>query len=149
MPYLPQATLEQILAYRPDDAATHTPSPIVNAVAETLYTTLCIDCISIAQHLSIDERKLSAAISLETGLHLKDIIQQYRLAQLKAFMDAHPEQDYTLDEMAHALGYSSGKSIYRFIHTQTGLTPRGHKSIAETDSFVKIRSEIRRKRLEK
>lgn len=148
-PYKPVATIDQILAYRPDDVTTHTVSPLVNAQCNVLFSTKLLECASIARYLGLDARKFAGAISIETGMNLSDIVDNYRLSQLKAFLAEHPDQDYTPDELAQALGYSSGKSIYRFIHTQTGLTVRGRQSNAGTDSFVKIRSEIRKKTIRK
>lgn len=144
MKYQKQATFEQILAYRPEDVKTHTPSPIVNALADTLYTTKLIECVEVAEHLGVEYQLLTAAVRLETGLYLKDIIQQYRLAQLDAFRSEHADKEYTVDEMAHALGYANGKSIARFLRTKKGETVRGRHSIAEKDNYVKMRSQYRK-----
>lgn len=143
-PYLPVATMEQILAFRPDDALTHTKSPLVNALATVLYETKLLECTAIAGYLGLDSRKLSAAISIETGMKISEIVDAYRLAQLDAFLAEHPDHDYTTDELAAAIGYSSGESIARFIHTKTGRTVMGRRSNAGPDKFVKIRSKIRK-----
>lgn len=145
MKYQKQATLEQILAYRPEDEKTHTPSPIVNALADTLYTTKLIECVEVAEHLGVEYQLLTAAIRLETGLYLKEIIQQYRLAQLDAFRAEHADKEYTVDEMAQALGYANGKSISRFLRTKRGETARGNHAMAEKDNYVKMRSQYRKR----
>ena len=144
MIYKTQATLEQILAYRPDDVATHTPSPLVNAVADTLFTTKSIECVQIAREMRVEVTMLSAAVRLETGMYLKDILHAYRLAQFNAFKAAHP--NYSANEIAQELGYENAKSISRFVRSQTGQTVRGKQSIApKRDAYVKLRTVLRKK----
>lgn len=146
--YLPVANMEQILAYRPDDASTFTASPLVNALSNVLYSTKLFECNAIAGYMGLDPRKFASAISIETGMNLSDIVDTYRTSQLQAFLTEHPDHDYTIDELAEALGYSSGRSIYRFVRAQTGRTVKGRTSVASPDSFVKVRSEVRKKRRE-
>lgn len=142
MRYQPKATLEQILAYRPDDVTTHTPSPLVNAVADTLFTTKSIECVHVARELGLDVTLLSAAVRVETGLYLKDIIHAYRMAQFNAFKETHP--NYKADEIAKELGYENAKSIARFVRTQTGQTVCGRRSLAQKDGYVALRSKLRK-----
>jgi len=145
MKYPIQATFEQIFAYRPDQPETHTPSPLVNAVAEVLYATKAIECVEVADQLGLDPISLRYAVRVETGLPLKEILQRYRLAQYNAFLADHADAKYSVDEVAQALGYANGKSISRFIRTQTGQTLRGRRSVADPDAYVRGRAEIRRK----
>ena len=140
-PFTPIVTLEQVFGYVSEDPATHTQSPLVNAVAEVLSTTKIIECKEIARALKVDERKLSNALSLELGMSLKDLLVKYRSMEVQEFKQQHPE--YTTEELAHAIGYSSAKSISRFLDTNLGITPAGHKSHREKDKGVRIRSELR------
>ena len=146
--YLPVANMEQILAYRPDDASTFTASPLVNALCNVLFSTKLFECAAIAGYLGLDSRKFASAISIETGMNLSDIVDTYRGSQLHAFLAEHPTHDYSIDELAEALGYSSGRSISRFVRSQTGRTVKGRTSVASPDSFVKVRTEVRKKRRE-
>lgn len=143
MKYTPQATFEQIVAYRPDDPSTHTVSLLVNAVAAELFTTTVIDCKTLARSMQVDERKLASAILLETGMPLRDIINKYRVLQFQNFRTSHPDQDFTPDQIAQALGYSSAKSISRLLNTHLRLTPTGRPCNAGPDTYLQRRKEIR------
>lgn len=140
-PFLPIVTIEEVYAFSPDDPATFTKSPLVNAVAEVLFTTKLIECKSIAQYLKLDERKLSNALSIELGMTLKDMVVAYRTKQVEEYRAAHP--DYTPEQLAEAIGYSSAESISRFLNTQLGITPAGNKSHRSKDHGVETLSAIR------
>ncbi len=140
-PYLPIATLEEVFSFNVDDPATFTKSPLVNAVAEVLSTTKLIECKKVAAYLKLDERKLSNALSIELGMTLKDLVVAYRTRQVEDFRAAHP--DYSTDQLAQAIGYSSPTSISRFLNTQLGITPAGNKSHRSKDHGVETMSAIR------
>ena len=144
-PYHTGITLDDVLRYRPDDATTHTRSLLVNAVARVLYTTDLLECSDIACYMSVDARALASAIKLELEISFHDLVQQYRLTQVKRFLAEHPDHEtYKADELAAAIGYSSSASIARFLKKHLGITPKGRTSLA-TDNWTKHRSEIRAK----
>lgn len=142
-PYHTGITLDDVLRFRPDDAATHTSSMLVNAVAEILYTTNLLECNDIARYMSVDARALASAIKLEMEISFHDLVQQYRLAQVRQFLAEHPDyKNYKAEELAAAIGYSSSASISRFLKKHLGITPKGRISTA-TDRWTQSRSEIR------
>lgn len=142
-PYLPLATFEQVLSYNPADSATFTPSPIVNAVAEALHETLFIESGEIADYLEVDRVKLNHALSLDLGMTLIDVIHHYRLHQVQQYIEQHPNQK--LDEVAHACGYASAGSLWRFMQRKLGTTARGEKSLAGPENFNEVLKELRKK----
>lgn len=125
-PYLPEITLQDILAYRPEDAQTYTSSRLVNAVAKILFSTKTRDQKVFSERLQLDSRHLTYALELETGMTLKELIVQYRLAQIKQFMEQNPEMSVT--DVAQHTGFSSVHALWRFFQTHTGQTPTGQKS---------------------
>ena len=131
--YLPTATMADILAYRPSDETTHTQSPIVNAVCEVLYNTHEREARGVAAMLGVDRIKLLHAMELETGMTMKDIIYQYRLAQAQEYIATHPQQKQK--QMAEALGFSSYHALWRFFHTTLRETPLGEASRAKEYKF--------------
>ena len=141
MPYRPIATFEQVYTYNPSDASTHTASPLVNAVADALHTIKPIECKDIANHLEVDEHKLSSAIELELGLTLKTLMEQYRIKQIQDYIIENPE--YTTEQLAEAIGYSSVAGITRFMNTKLGLTPGGRKTHRSKDRSAEMLSKIR------
>ena len=142
-PYLPVVTFQQVLDYTPGQAETYTPSPIVNALAETLHTTLLIESQEVADYLAVDRHKLGGAIQLDLGMRLIDVIQQFRLHQIQQYRDAHP--DAPLDTVAHACGYASDSSLWRFFQRKLGTTATGRKSKAGPEFYNEMRRESRRR----
>lgn len=130
-PYLQQATFEQVLSYNPADPATFTPSPIVNAVAEALHETHLIESGEMADYLAVDRIKLNHALSLDLGMTLIEVIHLYRLHQVKQYVAQHPDEK--LEEVAHACGYASAGSLWRFMQRKVGTTVRGEKSMARPE----------------
>ena len=127
-PYLPEITLQDILAYRPDEEQTYTSSRLVNAVANILFTTKTREQRVFIQRLQLDSRHLTYALELETGMTLKELIVQYRLAQIKQFMEQNPEM--ALAEVAQHTGFTTVHALWRFFQIHTGETPTGQKSEA-------------------
>lgn len=142
-PYLPVATFEQVLDYKPGQETTYTASPVVNAVAEALCMTRCIESKELSEYLSVDLRKLSGAIQLDLGMRLIDVIQQYRLRQVENYRTVHP--DATLNEVAQACGYASDGSLWRFFQRKLGQTVTGRKSMAGKESWQVMREEAKKK----
>lgn len=140
-PYLPKATFEQVLNYNPADAATHTASPIVNAVAEALHETKFIEACEFAAYLEVDQVKLSHAIILDLGMSLKDLIHNFRLEQAMRLVAENP--DMPVEEIAQACGYASAGSLWRFIQRKTGMTVLGQKSQAGPENFNEMCKRLR------
>lgn len=140
-PYLPQSTFEQVLSYNPADPSTFTTSPLVNAVAEALHETLLIEAGQIADYLAVDRQKLSHALSLDLGMTLIEVVQLYRLHQVKKYVAEHPDQK--LDVVAHACGYASAGSLWRFMQRKLGTTVRGEKSNAGPEYFNEMLKQLR------
>lgn len=133
-PFLPIATLQEVLAYNPSDASTHTASPLVNAVAEVLYSTHVIEASELAELLSLDQRKLSGALQIELGMSLRDVIKHYRIHAIQTYISQHPEA--TLQEVARENGYASDNAIWRLFLRHLGTTPNGTESTSEKLEWI-------------
>lgn len=140
-PYKPVASLAEVLAYDPENPETFTQSPVVNAVTEVLCATKLFECKEIARCLNLDERKLSNALSIDLGMTLSQLVDQYRANEVQEFRAQHPE--YTAEELAKAIGYASPSGISRFLSTKLGITPQGRKTLRSKDKHVRIMSELR------
>ncbi len=143
-PYLPAATLQQVIDYVPGQPETYTASRLVNAVAEALYETKCIESKELAEYLAVDARKLAYAIQLEMGMRLIDVIQKYRIHQVEAYIEEHP--DAKLDDVAKAFGYANDSTLWRFFQRKLGLTVRGEKSNAGPEMWLKMREDSKKRR---
>ena len=128
-PFLPVASIDDVLAFNPADASTYTPSPLVNAVAEVLSTTHLLEANDVADYLQLDRRKLSCALQIELGMSLRDVIKQYRINEIRSYIRQHP--DDTLNDVALHTGYSSDNAIWRLFLRNFGTTPNGQKSTAD------------------
>lgn len=135
-PYLPVATFQQVIDYVPGQAETYTPSPIVNAVAEALYETKCIESKELAEYLNVEARKLACAIQLDMGMRLIDVIQQYRIHQIQEYRKANPKSK--LDDVAQAFGYSDRATLWRFFQRKLNQTVDGKKSNAGPERWIEI-----------
>lgn len=142
-PYLPVATFQQVLDYVPGQPETYTASPIVNAVAEALCVTKCIESKELAEYLALDSVKLAHAVQIDLGMSLIDVIHNYRLRQIEAYYEAHPGE--TLDQIAQACGYASKGSVWRFFQRKVGKTVTGQKSQAGEEQWRKRRDERNRR----
>lgn len=141
-PYLPEITLQDILAFNPDDEQTYTPSRLVNAVAKILFGSNTRETKDFAELLQLDKRRLSIAVEMETGMTLKDLIVQYRLAKIKEYMCQHSDETYT--HVAEHFGFSSLHAFWRFFQTYTGETPEGVRSVSpRVDNYHKMVWEIK------
>ena len=143
-PYLPVANFQQILDFIPGQPQTYTASPIVNAVAEALYETKCIESKELAAYLVVDSKKLAHAVQLDLGMTLIDVIQTFRIHQIEEYHRANPEA--TLDEVAQACGYSSKGSVWRFFQRKLGKTVMGKKSQAGPELWLKMREDSKKRR---
>ncbi len=143
-PYISGITYDQVWAYRPFDPATHTPSPLVNAVAKALYSTRYIRSNDIAKYLCIEERLLRAVVQVELGMKLSDLLHRYRIDQADEYIRTHPGQN--LNQVAHAIGYSSDSTLWRFYQRMRKETPLGHKSHAHQELWLKWREERKKRK---
>ncbi len=141
-PYLPVATFQQVINFVVGEEKTYTPSPIVNAVAEALHETSLIECKEIADYLSVNERKLASAIQLDLGMRLIDVIQMFRLDQIQKYHKSHPDEP--LASVAHACGYASDSTLWRFFQRKLGTTAKGRKSHAGPERYNEMRRESRK-----
>ena len=137
-PYLPVTTFQQVLDYVPGQPETYTASPIINAVAEALCVTKCIESKELAEYLALEPHKLAHAVQIELGMSLIEVIHNYRLRQIEAYYNAHPGE--TLDQVAQACGYSSKGSVWRFFQRKLGKTVTGKKSEAGPESWLVLRA---------
>lgn len=143
-PYLPAATLQQVFDYIPGQPETYTESRLVNAVADALYETKCIESKELAEYLAVDARKLAYAIQLEMGMRLIDVIQKYRIHQVEEYIKAHP--DAKLDDVAKVFGYANDSTLWRFFQRKLGMTVRGGKSNAGPELWLKMRENRKKLR---
>lgn len=139
-PYLPEITLQDILAFDPENSETYTSSRLVNAVAKILCTTNLRHQSDFAEHLQLDKNHLTIAIKMETGMALKDVIIQYRLTKIQEYMSQNPDKSTT--EIAEHFGFSTYHTLWRFFQTHTGETPEGEKSKSpRVDNYHKMVKE--------
>ena len=143
-PYISGITYEQVWAYRPADPATYTPSPLVNAVANALYSTRYITANDIAEYLCIEERLLRAVVQVELGMTLSDLVHRYRIDQADQYIRVHPDQN--LNQVAIAIGYSSDSTLWRFYQRMRKETPLGQKSQAHQELWLKWREERKKRK---
>lgn len=140
-PYLPEISLQDILAFDPENEQTYTSSRLVNAVAKILCTTNLRQQAEFSELLQLDKNHLSIAIKMETGLSLKDLIIQYRLSQIKEYMSLNPNESSTV--IAQHFGFSTYHALWRFFQTHAGETPEGEKSNSpRVDNYHKMCKEI-------
>lgn len=142
--YPPSISFEDIWNYRPDNSSTFTTVPIINVVAEALYTTNIIECGEIAKQMQVDSRLLNAVIKVETGMPFSELLHQYRFRQVSEYVAANP--DVKLDIIAMKFGYSSYRSLWRFMQRIGGVTPNGEKSNAGPERWLQLREESKKKR---
>lgn len=142
--YDPSVSFEDIWNFRPEDSSTHTAVPIINVVAEALYSTNVIECGEIAKQMHVDSRLLNAVIKVETGMSFSELLHQYRFRQVTEYVATNP--DVKLDIVAKKFGYSSYSSLWRFMQRIGGVTPNGEKSQAGPELWLTWREEAKRKR---
>lgn len=141
-PYLPEITLQDILAFNPDDEQTYTSSRLVNAVAQILCDSTTREVKDFAERLQLDKRHISIVIEMETGMTLKKLIVQYRLIKIKEYMSQHQNETYT--HIAKQFGFSSPHAFWRFFQTYTGETPDGIKSASpRVDNYHRMVKDIK------
>lgn len=146
-PYLPSVSLDQIKLYCPTDEATWTCSHLVNAVLEAICESNAISCNEIADFMHLDARKLSAAIEIETGMKLQELLHQFKLAQIQNYIESHPKA--TQEEIAKANGYASDCTLWRFFQRKLGTTPSGAVSRSKSDERWQAQLREMRNKLER
>lgn len=133
-PFLPVASLADVLAYRSYDASTHTPSPLINAVIQVLHDTQFLEAGEVADFMALDRRKLTCALQIELGMSLQELIVEFRLHHIQEYIKSHPKA--TLEEVASSNGYSSDSSIWRLFFRRLGTTPSGEKSSGSKEEWI-------------
>lgn len=140
-PYLPVASFEEVLAFNPSEPSTLTKSPLVNAVAEVLYSTNIRECKAIADVLALDVRVLRDAMKVETGIPFKDLVVNYRMTKAKEYIQSHPELSQA--QLAQDCGFASYHAMWRFFQNTLGETPSGEKSNAKEDVYTAHLRQLR------
>ena len=143
-PYEKKVTVEDILNYLPEDESTHTPVPMLNALAEALCSSNVIEARKLAKGLQIDASLLSATVKFELGVTLVDLLHQFRFRQVSEYVAAHPDE--MLESVAQRFGYSSYNTLWRFMQRVGGVTPNGKKSHAGPERWLVWREELKRRR---
>jgi len=139
--YPHQATFEQIVAYRPEQSETYTPSPLVNAIAEVLFTSQIMNCSQIAKILGLETRALCVAFKVETGLLLDEVVADYRLQRAQKYIEQNPDSD--MQAVAKVCGYASGATLWHAFQRKLGVTPTGKTSKAREERYLAIRKEVK------
>lgn len=85
--------------------ASSTGSTLCDAVAEALLATRYIRSYEIARYLCVDQRKLSGALELLSGISLTQLVRSYRLHQVQQYLLDNPSANHR-DAVA-AFGFSS------------------------------------------
>lgn len=142
--YTPSISFEDIWNFRTEDSSTHTAVPIINVVAEALYSTNLIECKEIAKQMQVDSRLLNAVIKVKTGMPFSELLHQYRFRQVSEYVAANPDEK--LDVVAKKFGYSSYSSLWRFMQRIGGVTPNGEKSQAGPELWLTWREEAKKRR---
>lgn len=135
-------TFEDVWNYRPDDPATYTAVPIVNAVTTVLLQTTANTVKDIADILEVNHLLLSSTIKFELGCTLIDLIHMYRYRQVSEYIAANPEE--SKNTVAHRFGYSSYGSLWRFTQRIAGMTPSGVPSEAGEELWLVWRKKLKR-----
>lgn len=143
-PYKPSVCFEDIWNYRPEDAKTFTAVPILNAVAEVLYSSSLNECKAIAAVLEVNDRLLNAVLKLEIGMSFSELLHTYRFKQVMEYVQANP--DARLEVVAKRFGYSSYGSLWRFMQRIGGVRPNGEKSQAGQELWLKWREEAKKRK---
>lgn len=121
-PYMPVATMKDILGYKAEDESTHTNSSLVNAVAEALQHTQLRDPAKLAEYLNLDVHKLSYALQIEIGMNLRDIVVEYKMQRVIEYINEHPND--SLAVVASKTGYSSPSALWRLYSRRIGIAPK-------------------------
>ncbi|MBR5715715.1 MAG: hypothetical protein IKX59_03950 [Bacteroidales bacterium] len=102
---------------------TPTGELIMDALVFALNNTRTIQTSDIALFLGVNERSFREAVTLLTGMQLKDILQHWRLLQAKELWDAHQ---------------AGFKDVDDFVKTKTKEAPEGFQlSKRVKDSYRK------------
>ena len=83
---------------------------------------ICIE--QIAQALSVSQKSISRKFKEQEGCTIQEFIINDRLSRAKNLLKY---SDYTIQEIADYLGYSSQSHLGLCIKTETGMTPRQYR----------------------
>lgn len=90
---------------------------------------------SLASDLSISRHQLSATINMKQNMNFFELVNEYRINEVKELMKKDSEGRMKIYELAYDAGFNSKATFYRIFKQFTGLTPseyRSKLSISET-----------------
>lgn len=138
-PYIKSVDFSQIWKFRPNIVETYTPVPVLNSLAEALYSTNVNECKKIAELISVDEKVLNTIVKFEIGISLSQLLHEYRFKQIQEYISEH--KDENMEEIAQKFGYASYGSLWRFMQRIGGVTPKGEVSKARPELWLQMREE--------
>lgn len=144
-PYKPTVSFEDIWKFKTEDAKTYTAVPIVNAMADALYSTTIIECKTIAERMELEPKYLNIIMKVETGMTASELLHSYRFRQVIEYVKANPDEP--MDAVAKRFGYSSYGSLWRFTQRIGGVNPDGKISMAGEELWVKWRKDLKKGKL--
>ena len=144
-PYTPSVQFSHIWEFRPSNVETYTRVPVINSLAEALYSTNINECKKIAEVISVDERVLNTIVKFEIGMSLHELLHEYRFRQISEYISTH--KDENLENVAKQFGYSSYGSLWRFMQRIGGVTPNGEVSKARPELWLQMREERKNNRI--
>ncbi|MEM9650355.1 MAG: helix-turn-helix domain-containing protein [Bacteroidota bacterium] len=87
-----------------------------------LNTNLSLDLL--AEELGISAKQLSATLNKTLGKSFYDLINQYRVNEVKLRLKDPNQRKLTIEAIANQSGYKSKSSFNKAFKKQTGMTPR-------------------------
>lgn len=143
-PYIKSVDFSQIWKFRPNIVETYTPVPVLNSLAEALYSTNVNECKKIAELISVDEKVLNTIVKFEIGISLSQLLHEYRFKQIQEYISEHTDEN--MEAIAQKFGYASYGSLWRFMQRIGGVTPKGEVSKARPELWLQMREERKNKR---
>jgi AraC-like DNA-binding protein len=111
----------------PEQAEAHYQKIIRALEEEKLYRRATLTLSGLASHLDIRASHLSQIINDRLGKNFNELLNQYRVEEVKARL-ADPENDrYTLLGLATEAGFNSKSTFHALFKQHTGMTPSQFK----------------------
>ena len=98
---------------------TQLAAKFVNLMVQTEVSHLNVG--KLAKAMGVSENHLSVVIKKETNITVKKWIERKTEALMRILLI--DERNYTLEEIANIVGYSSPPQVVRFFKRRTGMTP--------------------------
>lgn len=83
----------------------------------------------LAGHVASSEKKVSATLNQNMKTSFYDLINRYRVEEVKQMMASDEFDHYTLLGIAFEAGFKSKTSFYRVFKKHTGMTPAQYKGL--------------------